>query len=218
MRPDAPVPGDDYPLTRGRRVVDEFHLDIHPVTVERYEAFLGDGGYEEESWWDPKGWAWRRAEGISAPRFWRDDGWGQFHTADRPVVGVSWWEARAFCAWADRRLPSEDEWEAAARGPEGLLFPWGSRWLEGRVGNRGVGPRLTWPVGSWPQSAGPFGHQDLVGNVWQLCADRWEEGSPSRAARGGAWSAPNHQCRTDARNGFKPWGRHSHLGFRTAAP
>ena len=61
MRPDAPVPGDDYPLTRGRRVVDEFHLDIHPVTVERYEAFLGDGGYEEESWWDPKGWAWRRA-------------------------------------------------------------------------------------------------------------------------------------------------------------
>ena len=193
-------------------------LSVHLVTVAEFQAFMVDGGYHDEDLWSDKGWSWRAHESVVAPRFWGDRQWERFYTSDRPIVFVSWYEADAWCRWAGRRLPTEAQWEAAVRGDDGRLFPWGDRWEDGRVGNRGVGERITWPVGSWPMAVGPRGHHDLVGNVWQLCADRWEEGADSRAARGGAWSAPNHQCRADARNGFKPWGRHSHVGFRTAAP
>lgn len=200
---------------------DSRALAVHLVTVAEYRRFIESGGYLVAELWDDAGWHWRNAahdDGpVVGPRFWGDPQWAAFFEAERPIVFVSWFEARAYCRWADRRLPREQEWEAAVRGRDGRLFPWGDAWAPGRVGNRGVGDRITWPIGSWPQSVGPFGHHDLVGNVWQLCLDPYADGSTSKAARGGAWSAPNHQCRADARNGFKPDGRHSHVGFRTAA-
>ncbi len=195
-------------------------MDRYPVTVARYALFVDAGGYDDEELWDDEGWAWRSENAILTPRWWeeQDPHWARFLTPDRPIVGVSWYEARAFCRFAGRRLPSEAEWEAAARGPEGRLYPWGDSWEPERAGNRGKGPRLTWPVGSFPAAEGPFGHHDLVANVWQWTSDPWPDpSSSSMAARGGAWSARDEHCRSDHRNAYEKDGRWSHVGFRTVA-
>ncbi len=228
--PEDPVPSGLYALSErlgGIQRVDGFFLDRYPVTVERYARFVEAGGYRDRAWWDDEAWAWRSSEGIEAPRFWDDPGWPlwrRFLRPSRPVVGVSWYEACAFSAFEGRRLPSAAEWVAAARGPEGWAFPWGEDWEDGRVAVRGVGPRCTWPVGFWPGSRGPFGHHDLVGNVWQWTEDEGEPGPGRRAGarrvaavRGGSWASRPEQNRTDHWNAYARDGRHSHVGFRTVA-
>ncbi|RMG16716.1 MAG: hypothetical protein D6729_10270 [Deltaproteobacteria bacterium] len=203
----------------GRQHVPAFAMDRDLVTVADYRRFIEAGGYLQPEYWDEEGWQWRTREGIEAPRFFGDPDWAPYLEPERPIVGVSYWEARAFCAWAGRALPTEVQWEAAARGEDGRLYPWGNRFDEGRVGMRGVGRRGTWPVGHWPRANGPYGHRDLVGNVWQWTTDDWDPGrSRAKAVRGGAWSARPVHARTDHRNGYQPEGRWSHVGFRTVLP
>lgn len=217
---DRSVPGGRYRLSGrvgGEQEITCFLLDRFPVTVERYGRFIDAGGYQERSFWDAGAWAWKETQRIRLPRFWDDPKWRRFVRARRPVVGVSWYEARAFCAFEGRRLPSEREWEAAARGFEGSVFPWGDEWIDGLVGVRGVGPRMTWPVGTFRGGRGPFGHEDIIGNVWQWTVDPLGPDEPeSMAVRGGSWASPPEQNRTDHWNGYDKGARFSHLGFRTA--
>lgn len=237
------VAAGSYPLSDrvgGQQTVDAYRMDRYPVTVQRYRIFVDADGYEDPHLWDDDGWLWRLQHQISGPRWWgapwspseetalpppdpqntepTEAEWRRVLSADRPVIGVSWYEARAFCRFVARRLPTQAQWEAAARGPEGLLYPWGQKWQDGRVGNRDVGPRITWPVGFFSEAAGPFGHHDLVGNVWQWTDDPWPTAtSESMAVRGGAWSARAEHCRTDHANAYSKDGRWSHVGFRTVA-
>jgi formylglycine-generating enzyme required for sulfatase activity len=216
------VPAGIYPLTPraggpSAVLAGDVWLDRYPVTVERYQRFIDARGYQEREYWDDDGWAFRTESSISAPRFFGEPSWARFLRRGRPIVGVSWWEAAAFCRFEGRRLPSEREWEAAARGPLGFAYPWGPVWEEGRIAVRGVGPRVTWPVGFFRRARGPFGHLDLVGNVWQWTADPLDTEEPNvRVARGGSWASRPDQNRTDHLNAYRREQRHSHVGFRTA--
>ena len=221
----ASVPSGNYDfselLPEADSQLDGFAMDVYPVTVARYEDFIDQGGYFSPEFWSPDGWSWRVDNNIMAPRFWEDPDWQHLRDpVDRPVVGASWYEADAFCRYVGGVLPSEKQWEAAARGAKGWRYPWGNDWREQVVGNRGIGPKISWQVGYWPESVGPYGHQDLVANVWQWTSDPWpiKQKETLMVVRGGSWASREEMCRTSIRNGYEPQGQWSHVGFRVIYP
>ena len=196
-----------------RVFVDAFELGMHPVTRAEYAAFLHDTDHERPCDWDD-------------PRFARPD---------LPVVGVSWFDAVAYGAWLaardgrEVRLPTEAEWEFAARGGQAPLFPWGEvvpEWIP----NAGLGPLdAPWPVGLGEPTH--FGVHGITGNVHEWCADWYDkafyhatpERNPTgpahgvrRAARGGAWRHARTFCRATLRSKLDPSYRYNDFGFRVA--
>jgi len=189
-----------------------YEIGLVPVTNEEYAPFVGRG-HAERAFWSDDGWAFRTRNAIEKPRFWNDEAWRDYLAPDQPIVGVSWYEAEAFARFSGMRLPSEAEWERAARGDEGRRYPWGDEWQPSFAAHRG-GPRHTLPVGSFPQNKSPWGALDCAGNVWEWCADGFAPGLKS--ARGGAWNAHPPQLRCSNRNAWPPDARFSNLGFRLA--
>jgi iron(II)-dependent oxidoreductase len=228
-----------------RRSVDVggFRIDATPVTNERFARFLTDGGYRRPELWDPFGWRWRVREDITGPRFWDLPGWGAWQEEDRPVVGVSWYEADAYARWSGGRLPGEHEWERAAGGGDGRRFPWGNDFsphlantAERLLGRTTIGFAewqrefldrrpwragcLTTPVGAHPDGASPFGLLDCAGNVWEWCATPYWGGEygalPGRVCRGGSYAYPAWAARTTDRGHHPSWWRGLGNGFRCA--
>jgi formylglycine-generating enzyme required for sulfatase activity len=178
-------------------------LGKYPVTVQEYAEFVREGGYEVERWWiiegDREGWERRVSEKWTEPRGWKE----QQRTLSRPVVGVSWFEAMAYCAWRSEkvraeprlRLPTEAEWQAAATHPGGK-YPWGEPEPTDEHANFDSKVGHPTPVGMYPLGAAPGGHLDLTGNVWEWCVNRVPpqrqafpsppERAPPRALRGGS--------------------------------
>lgn len=221
--------------------VPEFKLDRFPISVAHYQRFINEGGYEDYDYWDDDGWHWLQTERIESPRFWNGhnpdlDGMfttvqgkllAEFAEPNKPVIGVSWYEADAFCRFFGRQLPSETQWEAAARGAHNNLYPWGNSWMPtgiGAWGNRSGGKRVTACLGKFPEAKGPFGHEDLVGNIWQWTKTPWESQQKPDSdavlmtAKGGGWGSNKSQCTNAARNGFYKTDQWTHVGFRTIAP
>ena len=149
-----------------------------------------------------------------------------------PIVNVTWDDAAAYAQWAGAALPTEAQWEKAARGPDGRLYPWGNDWDGAKCVNsaRGNAPGGTKPVGGMPAGASPYGCLDMAGNVWEWCAD-WYDGSyykntPSgnptgpatgtaRVVRGGSWgNTISDFFRAAGRYRPTPEGRNDYLGFR----
>ena len=197
-----------------RRLVETgaYEMGLTPVTNAQFVQFV-QKGYRERAAWSQEGWAWREANSVDKPRFWDEDAWRAYLGPDQPVVGVSWYEADAFARFCGMRLPSETEWERAARGDDGRRFPWGDEWDPSFAAHRG-GLRQTLPVGTHPRNRSPFGLLDCAGNVWEWCADWYSPGQ--RSARGGAWNAHPPQLRCANRNAWPPDARFSNLGFRLA--
>jgi formylglycine-generating enzyme required for sulfatase activity len=190
-----------------------FAIGRHLVTVEQYAAFIDEGGYEDVSLWSSDGWAWKLDHDAEAPRFWGEDEWAAYLEPTFPVIGVTAYEAEAFAAQRQLRLPSENEWERACRGDDARDFPWGDVWEDDRCGHRDYGTRCTKAIGSYPQSVSPLGIHDLVGNVWQWTSDVHGD---VWAVRGGAWNNLPWSIGSAGRNGYKPAAQFSNLGFRVA--
>jgi formylglycine-generating enzyme required for sulfatase activity len=143
--------------------------------------------------------------------------------AKRPITGVNWDDARNFCKFAGGRLPTEAEWEKAARGDAGRVFPWGAE-ADCKLGNwgcfdnegpcAGFAPGHPVDVGGYPAGASPYGVLDLAGNVWEWTADAYSEDEQRRVVKGGSCCSYFVPPRAANRNAWAPDYRDSDLGFR----
>lgn len=177
---DVQYPWESLPRRHHRKVMDiaPFHIDRHLVTNAQFKAFLDATGYAP-------------ADSINFLAHWVDGapraGW-----ENKPVVWVSLEDARAYAAWAGKRLPHEWEWQYAAQGTDGRTYPWGNDWDESRVPRINRGRRIlpAEDVGSFPAAASPFGVEDLVGHVWQWTEEFGDEHTRVAILRGGSSYQP----------------------------
>ncbi len=219
------VPGGEY--TIGANDLSEQEQPVHrvrlspfwigqvPVTNEQYGRFM------------------QANPGYRRPGFWSEE---IFNRPEQPVVGVSWEDAQAYCNWAGLVLPSEVQWEAAARGHDGRSFPWGDEPPTPELANFDGHAGRTTPVGSLEAGRGPFGTLDQAGNVWEWCADVLDAeaysrreaaaldplvtiGEPAfRVLRGGSWLDKGENLKSAFR--FRYWARlrRRFVGVRCASP
>ncbi|MFC5994262.1 ergothioneine biosynthesis protein EgtB [Pseudonocardia hispaniensis] len=224
-----------------------FVIDTYPVTNGEYAAFIGDGGYDDPRWWTETGWRHRHDAGLAAPRFWErdDDGtWWRRRfgvlepVPDRePVVHVCFHEAVAYATWAGKRLPTEAEWEKAARHDPSTgrsrRYPWGDADptpAHANLGQRHLQPA---PIGAFPAGASPLGVQQLIGDVWEWCDSGWQPypgfeafpypeysqvffGGDYKVLRGGSFGTDPSAIRGTFRNWDHPIRRQIFAGFRCA--
>ncbi|MER5255806.1 ergothioneine biosynthesis protein EgtB [Streptomyces sp. NPDC002855] len=228
------------------RLVPPFYIDTTPVTNAEYQRFIADGGYARQQWWTPAGWDMVRGNNLSAPLFWRQEGgrWLRRHFGtveavppDEPVLHVSWYEADAYARWAGRRLPSEEEWEKAARHDpatdRSMRYPWGDADPTPERANLCQRHLRPAPAGSYPAGESPLGVRQLIGDVWEwtssdflpypgFAAFPYREysdvffGGDYKVLRGGAFSVDEVACRGTFRNWDHPVRRQIFSGFRTA--
>jgi iron(II)-dependent oxidoreductase len=228
------------------REVPAFFIDTVPVSNGRYLDFIDDGGYRDPRWWAPEGWAYLREHRLTAPLFWRRDS-GQWLRrrfgvveqvlVDEPVLHVNWYEADAYARWAGRRLPTEEEWEKAARhdpdSGRSRRYPWGDADPGPEHANLGQRHLRPAPAGSYPAGASPLGVRQLIGDVWEwtssdflpypgFLAFPYREysdvffGADYKVLRGGSFAVGPVACRGTFRNWDLPIRRQIFSGFRTA--
>ena len=226
---------EEWPKDKPPFVIESFALAAYPVTVAQYECFVLAGGYDNPRYWRETGWE-RIGKRSRSPDYWLDQKW---HQPNHPVVGVSAWEAEAFCCWLSEqcgqevRLPTEAEWEWAARGAEGRIYPWGDRWDASKANTSETELIRTTAVGLYPTGAAdwwqPSGSEgnvyDLAGNVWEWTATAYFEeyelahetakvGNTDWVLRGGSWLLNFDLSRSATRNLHDPSDRLYFLGFR----
>lgn len=207
--------GDKDEIPVHRVYLDAFYIDETPVTNAEYKLFLdANPAYPAPSGWD-------RAERTFPPR-----------RANEPVVTVSWDDANAYAHWADKELPTEAQWEKAARGTEMRLYPWGDEFDPTRCNSWENTIFDTTDVTLFaPRGNSPYGVMDMAGNVWEWCADWYAADyyahSPShnpagpnhgvlRVLRSSAWSSDRASLRAENRHFYDPDCRNILVGFRCA--
>jgi len=205
-----PAPWLEKSTPRHRVELDAFEIALHPVTELEWARFLADTGVDER------------------PAHWTSDAPPRGR-ANHPVHGVRWQGALLYCEWLSERtgrahrVPTEQEWERAARGDDARAFPWGDAFSAARCNTREGGVGGSTPVGAYPEGASPCGALDLAGNVEELVADLYAPYPGSRFAdpdygsyrvtRGGVWTLDGDLARCDRRHGTAFAGP---TGFRVA--
>ena len=202
--------GDD----RVRETIDhDYWIDQYPVTNEKYRVFILADGYRNQAYWSEEGWKWKTENNIAGPGFWNDATWNQ---ANHPVVGVSYYEAEAYAKWVGKRLPTEREWEKAARGEDGRKYSWGDEFDQKKCNSEEAAIGHTTPVTQYPKEVSPYGCYDMAGNVWEWCADLFDGMGGQRVLRGGSWNNNPETLRGSARTRGDAGNRRNNIGFRLA--
>jgi formylglycine-generating enzyme required for sulfatase activity len=211
-------------------ITNGYWIDQYEVTNAAYDAFIKDGGYTTREYWSDDGWLWkgnRTGPTTDCPP--------EFLTSDLPRACITWYEADAYAHWRGGSLPTEAEWEYAARGTEGWIYPWGDTfdgtqlnycdsscpniWGDTRFND---GYARTSPVGSY--STNWINAYDMAGNVWEWTLDWYDASYHQRdthpavgiekVLRGGSWNMPYIFSRTAYRDGVLPDSWSSIIGFR----
>jgi len=264
---DVNIPGGEFQLGSSRE--DPFIFDnekwVHPIKLEpfriarapvtqgEFAEFVDAGGYQNPDYWDEAGWQWRQQTGAEAPVYWRwaADGCWQFRRFDQwqplpehqAMIHVNWHEANAWCRWANRRLPSEAEWEAAALAEPNSdgsalasgkrRYPWGDEAPMADRANFDGYALGCLDVAALPAGDSAFGCRQMLGNVWEWTADVFKPYpgfapdaykdysqpvfNQTRVLKGGGWATRGRMVTGRHRNFFTPDRRDVMAGFRTCA-
>jgi formylglycine-generating enzyme required for sulfatase activity len=153
---------------------ESYWIDKTVVSNAAYQRFMDAGGYEQQgTWWRDAGRSWLHSMNVQRPH-----DYAGFTDPQQPRVGVMWYEADAYCRWRNARLPTEPEWEYAARGPDSLIYPWGNVFDPSKVVYAANSASRPAPVGSKPEGASWVGALDMSGNVLQWTSTAYEECDP----------------------------------------
>lgn len=192
-------------------VAEAFLMDVYPVTNLQFKKFMQAGGYTAidilQSYWSDEGRKWREEHSVETPKYWNDEKWNQ---DDHPVVGVSFYEAEAYAKWAGKRLPTELEWEKAARGTDGRKYPWGEEFDQEKCNTSEAGLGGTTKVTRYPNGVSPYGCYDMAGNVWEWTSSGDKD---VKVLRGGSWYGNQEYARCASRLGDFPAIRDDLVGF-----
>jgi len=236
------IPAGDFLMGKEKTPIslDAFGIARYPVTNAQFQMFVADGGYTDK-WrhcWTDEGWA---AKGDRSGPY---DLGERFTQLNQPVMGVTWYETVAYANWLREttgtpyRLPTEAEWERAARHTDGRLYPWGGQWREAAANSRELELNRPTAVGLFPNGAAECGAQDMSGNVWEWCSTRWRDEEDQeyplpyrdddgrenlagvnnvvRVLRGGSYFDDKSSLRCSSRIGSSPDIRLGGIGFRVA--
>jgi formylglycine-generating enzyme required for sulfatase activity/energy-coupling factor transporter ATP-binding protein EcfA2 len=255
------IPAGPFMYQNGQKVVikQPYQIAKYPVTNLQYRRFVDAGGYEKREYWSDDGWAWRTGtydsqatekwekdvlaqrskEKRHEPFFWHDLKW---NNPLAPVVGVSWFEAEAYCKWLAKeqgrpmRLPTEEEWERAARHTDGREYPWGETFDRDRlnsaefwggkddldwkrwVDDKGYEVGSTTIVGQFETGNSAAGASDMSGNVWEWTNSWYDEEHIRRSVRGGSWFDDRVVARCAIRDRYIPVVFDTVSGFRVFSP
>lgn len=210
--------------------VDDFFISKYQISNSNFNLFIKDSGYLKSEYWSNKGWSWRNEMNISEPAFWNNE---MYNQPNQPVTGVSFYEAEAYANWLGGRLPTEVEWEKAARGVEGQDYPWGNEPPTLDIAN--FSPDYV-PVeiaavdiDKYENNVSPFGCQQMSGNLYEWCSDNFHTNTPQvrtedfvmenrvsrrKVLKGGAWTTDISRLRASSRWSYTPDLRDNIVGFR----
>ncbi|HEX2906323.1 MAG TPA: SUMF1/EgtB/PvdO family nonheme iron enzyme [Phototrophicaceae bacterium] len=225
---DKSLQADDKEAPPHEVTLPTYCISRYLVTNIQFQAFImASDGYNRREWWTESGWAWKGER--TAPDEYADL---LFRLANHPRIYVRWYEALAFCRWLSVKLgyevtlPTEAQWEKAARGTDGRIYPYGNEYDAIKANTQDTGIGQTSAVGLFSAGASPYGVLDMSGNVWEWCLSKWREfyvepedtdweGSDARVLRGGSWfSADSTLFRAPNRYRYAPVSRSYVRGFR----
>lgn len=209
--------GADHPGEGPPQLLDipGFRIGRYAISNEDFDCFMQDGGYHRPELWEPEGLRWLQSQEALEPAFWRDD---LFNQPNQPVTGVSFHEVQAYARWASARLPTEAEWEKAARGEDGAPYPWGHDEPNASRANFAPGfvplNRSPLPVLEFEAGDSPYGCRQMAGNAFEWCLDFFHADTPvlrtstnlvetrpsrRRVMKGGCWGSGASRLRASAR-------------------
>ncbi len=202
--------------------LEPFQMTKYPVTNIQFQAFIdAHNGYSNDAWWNfsPYALAWHRSNPSALN--------AKYQEEDIPRGNVCWYEVMAYCNWASHvtglniTLPTEEQWQWAAQGQDGRMFPWGERFNKKVCNSRESGIKRPTPVTTFREGMSPFGVMDMAGNVWEWCSNGYsgdpgksEGDSDYRIMRGGSFMSAQEHLRNKAKIVVNPLYRYSSIGFR----